>query len=72
MTGRDIDAVIADRGPELLELPSVVGVAAGERDGGDCVVILVAEATPDLRARLPARLDGFPVDVREAGDLRAL
>lgn len=46
----------------------MVGVAAGERDGDPCIAVLVTEPTPDL----PAAVEGYPLDIRPSGDLRAL
>jgi hypothetical protein len=56
---------------ELLELPGVVGVAEGARDGQPVVQILVERRTPALLARLPRALDGHPVVVVETGEIRA-
>ncbi|MEX2413739.1 MAG: hypothetical protein WD399_08795 [Thermoleophilaceae bacterium] len=50
----------------------MVGVAAGERDGAPCIVVLVGDASAPGRAPLPSEIEGFPVDVRSSGDLRAL
>ena len=63
--------VIDRHSPELLEIPGVVGLAEGERDGQPVVQILIVRRTPDLLARLPRTLDGYPVVVVESGEIRS-
>jgi len=36
------------------------------------ILILVERATPELEARLPRTLDGWPVEIRETGKIKAL
>lgn len=66
-----IATTIARHSASLLEIPGVVGVAQGRRDGQDVVQILVATRTDSLVARLPAELDGHPVVIVESGEIRA-
>jgi len=66
-----IASTIERRSAELLEIPGVVGVAQGEQGGRPAVQILVERRTPDLLARLPGTLDGFPVLVVEVGQIRS-
>lgn len=66
-----INAVIERHAAELLEVPGVVGVAQGEHEGHSVVQILVARRTPELVAKLPRTLDGYPVVVVESGEIRS-
>jgi hypothetical protein len=66
-----IAATIERHSAELLEIPGVVGVAQGGRSGQGVVQILVERRTPDLLARLPQTLDGYPVAVVESGEIRS-
>jgi hypothetical protein len=66
-----IAAAIARHSTELLEIPGVVGVAQGAEDGRDVVQIMVERRTPALEARLPRRLEGYPVVVVESGPIRS-
>jgi hypothetical protein len=66
-----IAAIIERHSAELLEIPGVVGVAQGARDGRGVVQVLVARRTPELLARLPAELEGYPVIVVETGEIRS-
>jgi len=51
----------------LLDFEGVVGVGAGEREGGACVLVFVAARTPRLEVAIPPRILGVPVELREAG-----
>ncbi len=67
---RDIAAVIAAHVPGLMQHPGVVGVYEGEtRDHRPCIRIMVKRRTPELTAVLPKRLDGYPVEIEETGDI---
>ena len=58
--------------PQLLALSGVVGVAEGERDGTPCITVFVREQTSTLLAQIPFELEGWPVVVRESGEIWAL
>jgi len=66
-----INAVIQSHAEELLEIPGVVGVAQGAKDGHSVVQILVERRTPELIEKLPRTLDGYPVVVVQSGELRS-
>jgi hypothetical protein len=66
-----LNTVIERRSAELLEIPGVVGVAQGAHEGQSVVQILVERRTPELMAKLPRTLDGFPVVVVESGEIRS-
>ncbi len=66
-----ISATIQRHSAELLDIPGVVGVAEGAKEGRPVVQILVVRRTPELLARLPGALDGYSVVVVESGELRS-
>jgi hypothetical protein len=66
-----INAVIERHAAELLEIPGVVGVAQGAHEGHSVVQILVERRTPELMAKLPLTLEGYPVVVVQSGELRS-
>src|SRR5262245_31579197 len=80
------DAALADvqqrHQDKLLRYPNVVGVATGIRlrggrpTGEPSLVVLVSRKLPATKLKpaqvLPRRLEGVPVDVVEAGDLKTL
>jgi len=63
--------VLARRTPELLAVPGVNGTGEGAESGEPVLVVFVVEDTPDLRARLPRAIEGYPVVLRATGTVRA-
>jgi hypothetical protein len=47
-----------------------MGTAVALCDGERCITVLVADAKPDTRARIPARLEGYRVVVEVTGPIR--
>ena len=67
-----IDAVMMKHYESLLSIEGVVGLAEGIREGLPCIVVLVNGSSRELEAKIPESLDGYPVFVRNTGELRAL
>ena len=68
-----IAQVIERRAPELMKIAGVVGVYEGEtRRHAPCIRIMVAKRTHELEARLPRRLEGYPVEIEETGVIRPM
>lgn len=75
-------AVKARYESDLLARPGVVGVGVGLRQRGGaytdevCIVVMVHSKRPSSELPpeelLPATLEGVPVDVQEAGEIRTL
>jgi hypothetical protein len=55
-----IDNVFADHQEALMSIPGVVGVGIGEIANSPANVVMLRESTPELMAKLPTRLGGFP------------
>jgi hypothetical protein len=72
VAGLDIEAVLARNGPRLMALPGVVGVAVSNCGGDPCIKVFVVKKTPELSARVPTTLSGFPVAIEETGEFHAL
>ena len=66
-----IAEVLAGRTGELMKIPGVSGTGEGRHGTEPVVVIYVARLTPDLEKRLPKSLGGYPVEVREIGEVTA-
>ena len=67
-----IEETRARHAHRLLELPGVVSVGIGrDDDGRPAIVVGVAAAPPEIRARLPQALEGHPVVTRVSGTLAA-
>jgi len=70
---RPLAEVLAAHTPDLMALPGVVGTAESRMpDGRPCVLVMVVKSTPELRAKLPRELEGWPVRVDETGEIRAM
>jgi hypothetical protein len=57
---------------ELMAINGVVGVGIGECEGKPCIKVYLENDSPDLKARIPAQLDGFKVDTEVTGLIEAL
>ena len=68
---RTIQEVLAEHTGDLMSLSGVVGAGQGECAGKPCIVVLVVEKTPELLGLIPSAIGGYPVDVREAGEIKA-
>jgi hypothetical protein len=68
----DIERVLARHADEWMALSGVVGIGIGLAEGRDCITVLVARPTPELRRRIPAEVDGYPVRMVESGRPGAL
>jgi len=69
---RPIGEVLQAHSPELMAIPGVVGTGEGELRGEPAILVLVARRTPEIDSRVPKRLEGYPVDVRVVGEVRAV
>ena len=69
---RPIDEVLAAHTAAWMAFPGVSGTGQGEKDGRPVVVIYVVRSTPELVERLPRSIEGYTVEVRETGVIRAL
>ena len=70
---RSIEAVMADHTPRLMAMEGVVAVGQGAlRDGTPCIKIFLKHDDEELKKRLPAELEGHPVEVVIAGEIRAM
>lgn len=70
---RSLSEVLKAHATDLMAIDGVTMVYEGElEDGRSCLVIAVQELDDALLERLPAQLEGYPVDVRESGTIRPL
>lgn len=72
MPPKTVEEVLVDHADRLLSIPGVVGVGEGLCQGRPCIKVYVRKKTPALAEEIPAIIDGFPVDVEETGEFRAL
>ncbi len=72
MENKSIEEVQESHEEEWLSIPGVVGVGIGECEGSPCIQIMVEKKTDSLSARIPSRIEGYVVNIKETGAFRAL
>ncbi len=72
MQEKTIQAVLKEHTNRLMALPGVVGTGQGECSGKPCIKVFVAKKTRQLVEQIPSTLEGYPVEVQETGEFRAL
>jgi hypothetical protein len=70
VTTKSIDEVLAAHTDSLMAIPGVVGTAIGLCGGERCIKVLVADSGAATRAKIPARLESYPVSVEVVGTVR--
>lgn len=69
---KTVEQVLREHTDELMAVPGVVGVAVGRCDDTPCILVMVEKDSPELRRRIPAEIDGYPVRVEITGKIRSL
>ena len=72
MSGRTIEEVLKAHTAELLSLPGVVGTAQGLCANRPCIKVYVEKKGAGLGEKIPAMIEGYPVEIEETGMFRAL
>jgi hypothetical protein len=71
MPHRSIENVHQSVTEDWMKTPGVAGTAIGLLDGRPCIKVYVVERTPELVARIPESVDGYPVVMEVTGEFRA-
>ena len=70
---RPIQAVMADHTPRLMAMEGVVAVGQGELPNGTpSIQLFIKSRDEELMKRLPSKLEGHPVEVVVAGEIKAM
>ena len=72
MAAKTIEEVLKENTNKWMSIRGVVGTAIGEFKGKPCIKIFVVKKTPELMKKIPSTLEGFPVDIKQTGEIRAL
>jgi len=57
---------------QLLDMPGVVSVGIGlDANGKQVIVVGLESSDPEIEAKIPAELEGFPVVLQTIGSLKA-
>jgi hypothetical protein len=67
-----VERVLEARTSALMAIPGVIGTGQGSLGGEPVILVLVVRSTAEIRRRVPERLDGYRVVIRETGEVRAL
>ena len=70
---KNIHEVKAKHEMEWMTVPGVTGIGIGERSRapGLAIRVYVERITPALRARIPAEVEGHPVELEATGEFKA-
>jgi hypothetical protein len=68
---RTVADVLRAHTVQLMKIPGVVGTGEGEVHGEPAVMVLVSRRTAEVNSQVPHRLEGYPVQVKVVGDVRA-
>jgi hypothetical protein len=70
---RPLAEVLAAHTPGLMAIPGVVGTAESRTsDGRPCILLMLSTSAPELRAKLPSELEGWPVRLEVTGEFHAM
>lgn len=72
MPDKTIQQVQEEHTNEWMAIPGVVGTAIGAPDGIPSILILTASNADQIRKQIPATVEGYPVVIQHAGEIRAL
>jgi hypothetical protein len=73
MTGhKTIEQVQQEHTDAWMAIRGVIGTAIGQCDGKPCILILTASDPSNVRRKIPSVVEGYPVAIRQSGEIRAL
>ncbi|MDH3495235.1 MAG: hypothetical protein OER21_00520 [Gemmatimonadota bacterium] len=70
MPARTIEQALDAYVDSLMAIPGVVGVAIGRCDDAPCIRVFLVDSAAAARAKIPGRLDGYPVRAEVTGPIR--
>jgi hypothetical protein len=66
-----IEEVLKKYTDSLMTISGVVGTGQGLFDGKSCIKVFVVKKTPELEDKIPEKLEGYSVKIKETGVIRA-
>jgi hypothetical protein len=63
--------VLARNTESLMAIPGVTGTGEGRRGDEPVLVVYVSHVTAENRLRIPREVEGYPVEIRDVGDVTA-
>ena len=58
---------IINEASKWIEFNGVEGVGQGEKDGKDCIIVLISCSPSEISDRIPTIFKGVPVIIEESG-----
>lgn len=73
LKGPDINEIKEKYEKKIMGIPGVTGIGIGsdQRKHGVAIKVYVERMTPELKARVPVELEGYPVITEVTGEFRA-
>ena len=72
MPEKTIEQVQEEHTDEWMAIPGVEGTAIGLFKGKPCIKILTSSRAGEIRAKIPSKVEDYPVIIEETGAFRAL
>jgi hypothetical protein len=72
MAAKTIQQVQQEHTDAWMAIPGVVGTAIGQRGDTPCILVLAASESDQIRRKIPATVEGYPVVIEYTGEIRAL
>ena len=66
-----IEEVLKKYTDSLMTISGVVGTGQGLFNGKSCIKVFVVKKTPELEGKIPEKLEGYSVKIKETGVFRA-
>jgi len=67
-----IEEVLKEHTEQLMCVPGVVGTAIGTCTGSPCIKVYVREKSILVTGKIPPSIDGYPVEIEETGEFKAI
>jgi len=72
MSKKSISQVIQEHRTSLLTIPGICGIGQGGSLHAPHITIYIQAQCPNILDSIPATLEGYPVTIKETGDIDAL
>jgi len=66
-----IEEVLKKYTDNLMSISGVVGTGQGLCDGKSCINVFIVKKNPELENKIPKKLEGYSVKIKETGVFRA-
>ena len=71
MPSQPIEQVLAQQSDRLMAIKGVVGLGQSLCDGKPCIKVFITQDSKEIKSKIPASLDGYPVSVEVSGEFKA-